>query len=588
MNADDSFLTPNLPCAEKASPTKISIPLNILKQESNSSSVIQYVQPESSSNNLQQALSTEPINDESFNKVVLMPNDDYSFVDNVENVKVSLRFLNNIPGLQRQSLGLQEELAKNRVSEKVLTRMNIILEAIREKTVMDPVNLLMTVRKNESNFVEIICRKSLLSLCAKLAADNFIKVIEMELTSSSKTVKLLFFGEPNVTFDLRCWHSIIEEQKIQHFITMSRTVTAEQNAEVESPDSQLIQTYSFASKTSVGYNEFSAQSPVHENFPKFMKYRLFHEFLFYLIYDYPTDIEKIHVKRAVELWRRENQRITDYDEIAEKISICYSTDINWKMFIPPLNPQLGYENGWGFLRDIIHRIPLILYVKFTRYGHLSAEINEYLSHPIKSNYLLHFLPPKMFASLTQGRKYVGIISDLCKRLCWMGLLQFGAMRAAKELDQSFIYLNKNAILLDTRSSEPGYLEVSKKDYPKLTFHFNSLDAVTNYWTSMFEICINTPINQKSTAIGKTIILEPLHSKPDLLNALKIKTPQAAALNDFGELPGDKKGAGGLDKGFMSHLKQSWSRSIDRKKRPISALTIDRKPKSKGKVIWGFF
>lgn len=30
---------------------------------------------------------------------------------------------------------------------------------------------------------------------------------------------------------------------------------------------------------------------------------------------------------------------------------------------------------------------------------------------------------------------------------------------------------------------------------------------------------------------------------------------------------------------MSHLKQSWSRSIERKKRPISALTIERKPKA---------
>nr|CAC86372.1 transcription factor TFIIICalfa [Chironomus tentans] len=571
---EENLLVP-IPSTVESSPTKVSIPINFLKQEA-SSNVIQFVQHPNASNNEQQRPMLDMEGRDDLNKFILMPNDDYSFVDNVENVQVSLRFLNNIPGLQKQSTGLQEELARNRVSEKVLFRMNVILDAIRDKAVMDPVNLLMELRKAEVNFTENICRKSLLSLCSRLAADNFIKVIEMELTSVTKTVKLLFFGEPTITFDMRCWHSIIEEQKIQHFVNMTKPPKEpEDDAVVISLPSDN----SFISKTSVGYEELSAQSPIHENFPKFMKYRLFHEFLYYLIYDYPAEVEKIHVRKAVEIWRRENQRLTDYDEIAEKISICYSTDINWKMFIPPLNPQFGYENGWGFLRDIIHRIPLILYVKFTRYGNSVPEINDYLAHPIKSNYLLHFLPPKIFAKLTQGRKFIQVIVEICKRLCWMGILQFGPMRT-KEIDQSFIYLNRNAMLLDTRSSEPGYMEISDKEYPKLSFTFNSSEDVVNYWSSMFEICINTRINQKSLAFGQTIILEQLHTKPDLIKTLKPQTSISASLNDNGEIPGDRKGAGGLDKGFMSHLKQIWSRSIDRKKRPISALTVERKPKPK--------
>lgn len=325
----------------------------------------------------------------------------------------------------------------------------------------------------------------------------------------------------------------------------------EESNEENAADVLPLATYnSLLSKTSVGCEELSAQSPVHEHFPKFMKYRLFHEYLYYLIYDYPAEVEKIHVKKAVEIWRRENQRLTDYDEIAEKISICYSTDINWKMFIPPLNPQFGYENGWGFLRDIIHRIPLNLYVKFTRYGNAVPEINEYLTHPIKSNYLLHFLPSKVFSKLTQGRKFVQAIVEICKRLCWMGILQFGPMRT-KEIDQSFIYLNRNAMLLDTRSSEPGYMEVSEKEYPKLSYTFKTSEDVSNYWTTMFEICINTRINQKSLAIGQTIILEQLHTKPDLIKMLKPQTAVTAVKNDNGEIPGDRKGAGGLDKGEFS-------------------------------------
>lgn len=538
---DENLLTP-IPSTE-SSPTKVSIPINFMKQEA-SSSCIQFIQqPENES---QQLAILDMEGKDEINKVILMPQDDYSFVDNVENVQVSLKFLNNIPGLQKQSTGFQEELARNRISEKVLFRMNVILDAIRDKAVIDLVNLLMELRKAEVNYTENICRKSLLNLCSRLAADNFIKVIEMELTSPTKTIKSLFFGDPKITFDMRCWHSIIEEQKIQHFVALTKPIKESNDEDAAALIPQPSKN-SFESKTSIGYEELTAQSPIHEHFPKFMKYRLFHEYLYYLIYDYPVEVEKIHVKKAVEIWRRENQRLTDYDEIAEKISICYSTDINWKMFIPPLNPQFGYENGWGFLRDIIHRIPLILYVKFTRFGHSVPEINDYLAHPIKSNYLLHFLPQKVYSKLTQGRKFVQAIVEICKRLCWMGILQFGPMRT-KEIDQSYIYLNRNAMLLDTRCSEPGYMEVSDMEYQKLFYTFKTSEDVSKYWSTMYEICINTRINQKSLAFGQTIVLEQLHTKPELIKMLKPQTAITAIRNDNGEMPGDRKGAGGLDKG----------------------------------------
>ncbi|KAG5684622.1 hypothetical protein PVAND_013845 [Polypedilum vanderplanki] len=563
LKSDQKSTTINEPCSS------LMAQMHAIKTEP-PGNVIKFVENESKNSENIFAVPKSPTiiqDDETF---VIMPPDDCSFVDNIEKVKVTLRFLNNIPGIQKQFIGLKEAMAENKVSEKVLSRMNLILDVMKEKTVIDPINLLQILRQREVmlNFTEICCRKSMLTLCGKLAVDNLIKVIQMELISDTNVVNLIYFGEPNVTFDMRVWNSIIEEQKIQHFVKVPKPKIQK----IEEPTLSLIEIQSQTSIGSVsvsGTGEFDAQSTRHENFPKFMKYRLFHEFLFYLIYNYPQDIEKIPIKRAIETWQQNNKNHIDYEEIEERISTCYSTDISWKMFIPPLNLQLEqYKNGWGYLRDIIHRIPLILFVKFIRISNykleLQYEIDKYISHPIKCNYLLHFLPAKIRTEILKGRKFVAAISELCKRLSWMGLLQFGPART-KEVDQVHIYLNKNAMLLDTRSSDPGYMEISDKVYPKLSFHFDSSESLANYWTTMHDICVNTNINKKSTAIGNTIVLENLKTKLELVGALKAQTPESAPLNDIGEIPGDRKGAAGLDKMLMSHLKQSWSRTINKKK-----------------------
>lgn len=438
----------------------------------------------------------------------------------------------------------------------VVTRMNTILDLIKTRTVIDCVTLLSEIRKAEINFPELICRKSMLSLCGKLLADNFIKAVEMELKTEEKSVTSLFLVEPSVSFDMRCWHSIIEEQKIQNFITNKSIQETKENQ--SSPSALPL-------PISIEAGELGAHSNQFEDFPKFMKLKLFHEFLYYLIYAYPEDHKKIMISNAVDIWAKDNLKIIESDEITENITNCYSTEISWKMFVPPLNPQRDYKNGWALIRDVIHRIPLILFVKFTRAAQETKELQEYLNHPIKCNYLLHFLAPKLRVSLLQGRKHVFVIQELCKRLCWCGLLQFGPSRT-KEVDQTFVYLNRNASLFDTTSSEDGYLEVSEKDYPEIKFQFETPEDVAEYWNQMFHIAINTRINRRGTAIGRAIEFERSGSNAGLRLALKVQSIKSAPLNDSGFIPGDHKGAVGLDKSLMVHLKRNWTRSLEGTKR----------------------
>lgn len=481
---------------------------------------------------------------------------DSSFIDNVEDVKVNMRFLNHLPGKKSQKPGIATAISLNKVSQKVVQRINCILDTIKVQKVIDHVNLLYKIKEIEQNddCQEVICRKSLFSLLGKLAADNYIKVVEIELISKSKEVKMTYFGEPNVTSDMYLWQSILEEEKLKHFVPFHRRVV-ERTTELPL---MLYDTNCIGKKLE---STWSPSAMKYDNFPKFIKMKLFHEFLFYIIYNYPvTGNTKIPIQSAIETWKIEQKQ--DYTaDIESNITCVYSTEIDWRMFVPPLNAHRFFDNGWGFLRDIIHRIPLILYVKFTKCAEDVPGLEEFMHHPIKCNYLLHFLPAKMREQLLRRRKYVFVIDELCKRLCYAGLLQYGPQKS-KEKDQVFVYLNRNAALNDTRSSEHGYNEVSPNiDYPEIKYRFDTMDHVHEYWTSMFNIATNTKLNKRNTAIGKDIVIEQLSAKEILHKSLKVQSPLSAPLNDVGEIPGDHLGAAGLDKAFLVHLKQSWNRSM---------------------------
>ncbi|CAO1413423.1 unnamed protein product [Diamesa serratosioi] len=591
MKAEDQSIVPipkkatietPLLVVTKEEPKKISVITEHLfvKPEPQAKEVIQFNASSAALNTTESSMMESADNNEKLDNTdrVVEIIRDSSFIDNVEDVKVNMRFLNHIPGKKTQEPGLAKAISHNKVSQKVLQRMNCILDTIKEHTVIDHVNLMYKIKQSEQDedLQEVICRKSLFSLLGKLAADNFIKVVEIELVSKSKEVKMTYFGEPNVTSDMYLWQSILEEEKLKHFVPFHRRV-------VERAQDLPLLSYD---KNSIGKKLESSWSPSamkYDNFPKFIKMKLFHEFLFYIIYNYPvTGNTKIPIQSALETWRVDQKQ--DYaPDIEANITCVYSTEIDWRMFVPPLNSHRLFESGWGFLRDIIHRIPLILYVKFTKCTQEVPGLEEFLHHPIKCNYLLHFLPAKMREQLLRRRKYVFVIDELCKRLCYAGLLQFGPQKS-KEKDQVFVYLNRNAALHDTTASEQGYMEVSPNiEYPEVKFRFDTMDHVHDYWTSMFNIATNTKLNKRNTAVGKDIVIEQLSTKEILQKCLKVQSPLSAPLNDNGVIPGDRLGAAGLDKAFLVHLKQSWNRSMVKKNVVVKARapesTIKRKNRS---------
>jgi hypothetical protein len=51
--------------------------------------------------------------------------------------------------------------------------------------------------------------------------------------------------------------------------------------------------------------------------------------------------------------------------------------------------------------------------------------------------------------------------------------------------------------------------------------------------------------------GKDIVLEVLQNKQAMIDAIQPRLPEEAPELDTGEVPGDKRGAAGLDSAFFS-------------------------------------
>lgn len=90
------------------------------------------------------------------------------------------------------------------------------------------------------------------------------------------------------------------------------------------------------------------------------------------------------------------------------------------------------------------------------------------------------------------------------------------------------------------------------------YFFDNMQTVEKYWYDMWSICINTPLGGRLVVHGKDIVVEDLDKKNLLVEAIVARNPKEAANMDTGVVPGDRKGAAGIDSAFFAHLKRNWS------------------------------
>ncbi|XP_072337768.1 general transcription factor 3C polypeptide 1-like [Scyliorhinus torazame] len=265
------------------------------------------------------------------------------------------------------------------------------------------------------------------------------------------------------------------------------------------------------------------------------------------------DIEYLHVKETV-----------------------YVDEVSWKRYTPPTPIHREFGHGWALVSDILLCVPLSIFVQIVQVSHKVENVDVFLSDPYMKHSLVRDLPQPMRQQLLYKRRYIFSIFESLQRLCYMGLLQFGPTEKFQEKDQIFVYIKRNAMIVDTTTCDPHYnLAKSSRPFENRCYALNTLQDVESLWFDLMCVCLNTPLGvirfprlsrtgqaaQEATANPalnsvmeqEATVKYTLEQKCSLLE----HTTGSRTLVDDGKLPGDGLGAAGLDSSFFGHLKRNW-------------------------------
>ncbi|XP_066284978.1 general transcription factor 3C polypeptide 1-like [Branchiostoma lanceolatum] len=496
-----------------------------------------------------------------------------------------------------------------------LRRTNIILEVLKSTKVVDKAfRFVKAIRASEEKegFCGLLDKKSVLRLLQEMISEGQVKVIKTIIVQDGIEKPVTFYVEPNISPADGMVKSAIEQIKFK----MVRGRDPEKKERETQPKHTIdLEADLQKMEEDIPYKPIKKTVGVYNFQPKFARLKLVHQFLWYLVYEHrdpgPSD-SSVEItqsqdkttttttttttseqaetpvtgdavtKEAVVTTVSQLDSTEDQENVAPKDSSegpskddnqlnqadasfgmnptpnrVYVNEQSWKRFVPPIPVHGNYGPGWFLVSDVLCVIPLNLFCQFIRVLCEVDDIEDYLSDPEKRHTLVRHLPTRMRHQLLYKRKYLYSFHELMERLSAMGLAKIGP-RGHKEKDQIFIYLNKNATIVDTTTSSPGYFIVKDdKDFIIRRFQFTSEKDVEAYWCAMEYICLNTPLGsarlKESSAPKGHVGLETWRSRARLL---QFATPEDDIVDD-GSIPGDGKGAGGLDSVFFSHLKRNW-------------------------------
>ncbi|XP_046898267.1 general transcription factor 3C polypeptide 1-like [Hypomesus transpacificus] len=267
----------------------------------------------------------------------------------------------------------------------------------------------------------------------------------------------------------------------------------------------------------------------------------------------------------------------------------YSEEMTWRRFVPPSPLHQEFGPGWALSSDTLLCLPLSIFTQIIQINFTIEGLDAYLSDPEKQHYLIRFLPSRIQRQLLFKRKYIFSFHESMQRLVYMGLLQFSPTEKFQDKDQVFLYLKRNAVIVDTSSCEPHYSLASPvpgRPFERRNYCFLTADDVDNYWFDLLCVCLNTPlgvirpkrVSEKSMSCQEeepavtTDTTEPSEvpwtPKRNEYQRLLYTLRGSREVCDEALVPGDGRGAGGLDSDFYSHLKRNWiwtNQLLDRKR-----------------------
>lgn len=448
-----------------------------------------------------------------------------------------------------------------KIANRIFQRCNFLEKAINTyKFIDDPTKLCAALLQKEikSGHKERMCKKTYYRMLSYLCVKKRIRLWRIQFKFKEKIRALTSITSNDTDSAYPRFETYIKQMKNRFILS----IHMEKVRRGVIPIKPSVKKPTIISPAIIANSKITSTSKTNYGItPKFVRLRTLHEFLFYLVYENcitpetPSDEQVIDKKQAIQHWKINEPHLIDFDELNDLPAI-YSTNIEWKMFVPPLPKHSEYPHGWFLVSDILCRMPLSIFIRVVNFTYEIRGLDDVLSHPIKKHLLLHKLPGEIQQALFHRRKYLFNFEELLKRFCCMGIAQTGAKKF-NIIDQRFYFLNRRATLLNTITSRPGYIRTSIQDYTEQFYEFNSYKYVQTYWDDMYKICMSTKLNRRSASDGKQLIYKVANEKL-MNNSCVIVQPDEAIKKDIGFLPGDRRGAAGLDTTMFAHLERNWS------------------------------
>ncbi|XP_045075716.1 general transcription factor 3C polypeptide 1-like, partial [Coregonus clupeaformis] len=133
----------------------------------------------------------------------------------------------------------------------------------------------------------------------------------------------------------------------------------------------------------------------------------------------------------------------------------------------------------------------------------------------------------------------------------------------------YLYVKRNCMIVDTTTCEPHYnLVLETRVFERRRYTLNTLTDVDNYWFDLLCVCLNTPLGvirkerPKKSSTSKSQEEEepvrvPVETDRHRFRHLEHMLKGSREVCEAAVIPGDSKGAGGLDSDFFGHLKRNW-------------------------------
>ncbi|XP_071617469.1 general transcription factor 3C polypeptide 1 isoform X2 [Heliangelus exortis] len=528
-----------------------------------------------------------------------------------------------ICGQKKEKRSKAPAVERSHETYRLLKRRNLIVEAVRNLRLIESLFTLqkmVTDQEKQEGVSTKCCKKSIVRLVQKLAREGLLRLYRTTVIQDGISKKVEFVVHPSVSPSDPLVRSAIEQVRfrISNSSTATRikvpqTPTSQDQADEENLGQDTVldsgetqegscKADSRARKTDekMGITQLKNYHPVTVPglgrslgfLPKMPRLRMVHMFLWYLIYGHPlngtqqkggSDGEKkgMDVNTAVleaqpdgtlEITAVMNPETSAHEtEVELPNQTVYVDDTSWMRYVPPLPVHREFGSGWALVSDILLCLPLSLFIQIVQVSYKVDGLEDFLNDPLKKHTLIRFLPRSVRQQLLYKRRYIFSVVENLQRLCYMGLIQFGPTEKFQDKDQVFVYMKRNAVIVDTTACDPHYnLARSSRPFERRFYVLSTMQDVENFWFDLQCVCLNTPLgvvrcprSKRSNLQGEETALEmEQESAVDKHNlerkcAMLEYTTGSREVVDDGTIPGDGLGAAGLDSSFYGHLKRNW-------------------------------